>query len=251
MKQLKPWFRDTEKPFESEDPFFFDPQEFHWTKEIEANWQVIRDELRSVIANSAENPLAKYPQEGEKVVGKNKWRTSAMMFWGYQITENCELFPKTWALIKDIPNLMALSFNLLEEGTTIKPHIGDTNAIARCHMGLEIPASLPSCGFRVGTQTKSWEEGKFFMFNDAYEHTAWNNTRANRYVLVIDVMREQYTHTTNSTASRVLAVIKQEILRDEIPLIKVLFKYKIFVKLLFNSFRLVHRVQILTGANKF
>jgi aspartyl/asparaginyl beta-hydroxylase (cupin superfamily) len=110
-----------------------------------------------------------------------------------------------------VPNICAISFNLLEPNTTIKPHNGDTNAIIRCHMGLEVPAAAPRCAFRVGSEIRSWEDGKFLMFCDAHEHTAWNNTERRRYILVVDVMRPEYVALKRRVSSRVLASISLQI----------------------------------------
>ncbi|MCY7294920.1 aspartyl/asparaginyl beta-hydroxylase domain-containing protein [Alteromonas sp. a30] len=245
----KLWFKDTETPFDVDDPYFFDEcHKYPWVAHIEAHWEEIRDEVYEVLGRDDSN-LVPYPKQS-MVTRKNHWRTLAFMFWTYSIEDNCHLFPKTWSLIKDIPNMTAASFNLLEANTTIKPHTGDTNAIMRCHIGLSVPAGLPRCGFRVGKESRRWENGKFFMFNDAHEHTAWNNTDEDRYVMVIDVMRDEFVPVKNKTASRVLATIKQEVLRQKVPIIGRLFSNKIGKKLLFGLFNVINRIQIATGTNK-
>ena len=132
------------------------------------------------------------------------------MFWTRRSRDNCSRFPVTWSIVKDIPGLTAASFNLLDAATTIKPHVGNTNAIIRCHMGLVVPAGAPRCGFRVGTETRSWEPGKFLMFCDAHQHSAWNNTDGRRYILVVDIMRPEFMDAKVSISSRVLSGIYQE-----------------------------------------
>ena len=32
-----------------------------------------------------------------------------------------------------------------------------------------------------------WQEGKALVFDDAYEHEAWNHTESDRIVLIVDV----------------------------------------------------------------
>jgi hypothetical protein len=116
-------------------------------------------------------------------------------------------FPRTWELLRDIPGITAASLNLLEPNTTIKPHVGNTNAIIRCHLGLRVPAPAPRCAFRVGEETRSWEDGRFLLFCDAHRHTAWNNTEEKRYILVVDVMRPEFAARRAATSARVLAGI--------------------------------------------
>jgi aspartyl/asparaginyl beta-hydroxylase (cupin superfamily) len=202
-RQRELWFRSDGRPFNGNEPFFFNTEDFPWVKRIESQWLVIREELMMLI-HEHENSLVPYAISG--LTSKpNQWRTFGLMFWTIKSRENCRKCPKTWELIKSIPNVLAASFNLLEANTAIKPHHGDTNAIIRCHLGLQIPAPAPQCAFRVGSETRSWEEGKLHMFCDAHSHTSWNNTNQKRYILLIDVMRPEYAAQTKAICGRVLA----------------------------------------------
>lgn len=40
---------------------------------------------------------------------------------------------------------------------------------------------------RVGDETRHWNEGKVFAFNDLCLHEAWNRTDRNRIVLLLDI----------------------------------------------------------------
>ena len=52
------------------------------------------------------------------------------------------------------------------------------------HLPLIVP---PGCGFRVGGQTREWEPGKAFVFDDSINHEAWNDSDLPRAVLIFDV----------------------------------------------------------------
>lgn len=217
----KPWFADGGGVFKGKEPFYFDTEEFPWVKEVESQWQVIRDELKAMLAEE-QGVLVPYANK-EMTSRPDQWKTFGMMFWTLKFKEKCAKCPKTWDILKNIPNMTAASFNLLEAQTTIKPHHGDTNAIIRCHMGLVVPAPAPRCGFRVGTETRSWEEGRFLMFCDAHEHTAWNNTDRKRYILVVDIMRPEFAGRAKSVSSRVLASINSAVLYQDKAWMKRLF----------------------------
>jgi aspartyl/asparaginyl beta-hydroxylase (cupin superfamily) len=45
----------------------------------------------------------------------------------------------------------------------------------------------------VGGETRQWEEGKAFAFDDTIEHEAWNNSAATRIVLIFDVWNPHLT----------------------------------------------------------
>jgi aspartyl/asparaginyl beta-hydroxylase (cupin superfamily) len=75
-------------------------------------------------------------------------------------------------------------FSLLAPGTRIPPHTGVANTRLVCHLPLIVP---PGCGFRVGAETRQWEPGKAFVFDDTIEHEAWNDSAELRVVLIFDV----------------------------------------------------------------
>jgi aspartyl/asparaginyl beta-hydroxylase (cupin superfamily) len=203
-----PWFADERSIYVGSEPHYFENAAFAWVAELEGQWQIIRDELLAFMGAGAEGMQ---PYQGAELMSRPKsWKTLGLMFWCLRSERHCARFPQTWALLQRIPNLTAASFNLLEPRATIKPHIGNTNAIVRCHLGLVIPQAAPACGFRVGGETRSWQEGRLLMFCDAYEHTAWNNTDLPRYVMVLDVMRPAYAHQRRGVCARVLAALRLE-----------------------------------------
>jgi beta-hydroxylase len=45
------------------------------------------------------------------------------------------------------------------------------------------------CAIRVGSETRHWQEGRVMIFDDTFEHEAWNRTDNQRVVLFVDIMR--------------------------------------------------------------
>jgi aspartyl/asparaginyl beta-hydroxylase (cupin superfamily) len=208
-KKLRPWLSDNPIPYQHTEPGLYDPKMFPWTDYVESHWKTIRDEFLQYIQGREES-MVPYP-DLTKTDKKNAWRTSGLIYWTQKSPPHIATFPKTWEIMKKIPNLSACSFNQLAPQSTIRPHIGDTNAMFRCHMGLVVPAAAPKCGLRVGNQITSWQEGKILVFNDAYEHTAWNNTDQYRYIISFDVMRPEFEQAKFWTAAQVLGKIYVEI----------------------------------------
>ena len=231
----KIWFAEDGGQFNGDEPNYFDTADFPWVAEIEANWKTIHAELLALLQEEA-GALSPYANR-EMTSRPDQWKTFGMMFWMHTMDENCRKCPKTWALLRRIPDICGASFNLLEPHTTIKPHHGDTNAIIRCHLGLEIPALAPKCGFRVGNETRSWQEGKFLMFCDAHVHTAWNNTDHRRYIMVVDIMRPEYVHRRKSVSARVLASIQMAIYYQRHAWLKRYFSGATGKRLLFGAIR--------------
>lgn len=81
-------------------------------------------------------------------------------------------------------------FSILKPRTRIPPHTGVTNTRAIVHLPLIVPEG---CGFRVGGETRQWQEGKAFCFDDTIEHEAWNDSDQMRAVLTFDVCNPHLT----------------------------------------------------------
>jgi aspartate beta-hydroxylase len=73
----------------------------------------------------------------------------------------------------------------LRGGTHIDAHRGPTNLRVRCHLALKVPEG--DCAIRVGVQTRRWEEGRCLVFDDHFDHEAWNHTEEDRLVLIVDL----------------------------------------------------------------
>ena len=146
------------------------------------------------------------------------------MYWTFPSRRYQAMFPRTWEVLRGVPDLTSASILLLEPNSTIRPHIGDTNAVYRCHLGLIVPAPAPRCGFRVKEHVLDWVEGKVLIFNDAHEHTAWNNTDRPRYILSFDVMRPEFLGLERSVACRVLGNIYCDILLQRYAMVRRLGK---------------------------
>jgi ornithine lipid ester-linked acyl 2-hydroxylase len=203
MKKL--WFSIyDEKRYSDSDPDFFDPNDFDWTKQIVDNFSLINEEFISYInQNDGFNPYFNQTMSSKK----GKWSTIGLKFWSLQIYKNQKNFPKTTAILSQIPQLQTASFNRLEAGTDIAAHCGDTNAIYRCHLGLIIPDSLPNCGFKVNETEKEWKQGELLVFCDANLHEAWNHTEKDRYILLFDVIKDEFLPKKNVINATVLSAL--------------------------------------------
>jgi aspartyl/asparaginyl beta-hydroxylase (cupin superfamily) len=231
----KLWFSRDGGDFDGGEPRYFDPSDFVWVRGIESQWTVIRDELAALLAQNSIQ-LMPYPND-ELSSSPEQWKTFALMFWLHELKHNSAQCPKTWRLLKDIPHISSASFSLLEPHTTINAHRGDTNATIRCHMGIDIPATAPACAFQVADEVRSWQNGKFMMFCDAYEHAAWNNTDFQRYILIIDIFRPEFFTKNRYIARRVLASVLSDLCYQRVAWIKKFFTPAIAEAVLF---RLLH-----------
>lgn len=216
MKRIheRPWLSDSGSEYVRRTPFFFDTARIPEVRVVEENFHIIRDEL----LRSLQQGPSHFEPYGDltKTDKKDAWKTAGLMYWTLRSEALIRRYPETWRIMRKVSGLSSCSFLVLEPHSTIKAHIGDTDAMYRCHLGLVIPAPLPQCGFRVGDETRSWVEGRVFAFNDACEHTAWNNTDHRRYILSFDVFRPEFAGFRYWTSSHVLGKVFVEIMGQHV-----------------------------------
>ena len=179
---------------------FYDPATLSFSKVFEENSSAIKSELAHYLHS---NQLTSYFNT-TMVETQDTWKTISLKWWGINFYSNQKSFPTTTKLIKSVDGLVSASFNLLQAGGKIKQHCGDTNGIYRIHLGIEIPATIPECGFRVKDEWRNWEEGKVLVFVDANNHEAINLSTKNRFIFSFDVIRPEFSSQKNYICAVVL-----------------------------------------------
>ena len=95
-------------------------------------------------------------------------------------------------LLQAHPQVISAAFSILEGGKHIPAHRGPFRGILRYHLPLVIPPPLadkPSNRLRVDSLSYALQEGRGILWDDTYEHEAWNDSAAPRAVLLLDVFR--------------------------------------------------------------
>lgn len=182
---------------------FFDRDHFAWLTEIETQTSAIRAELQALLADPGEalRPYVRMEAGTPASIWSdldNRLDWGACFLWEYgepnqPVLDRC---PATAAALAAIPGARipgrapSAFFSMLKPRTRIPPHTGVTNTRAIVHLPLIVP---PGCGFRVGGETRIWEEGRAFAFDDTIEHEAWNDSDDLRAVLIFDVWNPHLT----------------------------------------------------------
>jgi aspartate beta-hydroxylase len=84
-----------------------------------------------------------------------------------------------------------LFLSVLEPGTHIPAHFGGSNAKLTLHLPLSIPEG--DTAIRVDTETRGWKDGEMMIFDDTFEHEAWNRTKTPRAVLLLKAYHPELT----------------------------------------------------------
>jgi len=179
---------------EKNPKYFYETSEFKELLILEENYATILEELQN---------LRKYSENGYWLntfpdylfpESKGTWKVFTFRFFGIKHPLNCSLCPKTAELLSKIPGLVSADFSFLPARTHIKPHVGFTQVVLRSHLGLIIP---PDCAIRVGDQTKTWQPGKLMVFDDSFDHEAWNNSDEDRFVLMFDIRNPRWEYSVD------------------------------------------------------
>jgi len=172
---------------------------FPWAVELEAAVPEMRAEIEQMLAD--EQGLEPYVQEeakrasrGHSLLNDARWSAFHLFRNGERVEENARRCPLIVRLLELLPiprinrrSPMAL-ISILKPGTHIPAHRGMINTRLICHVPLIVP---PGCRLRVGADTRDVVEGKAMIFDDSFEHEAWNDGVAVRAVLLFEIWRPE------------------------------------------------------------
>lgn len=60
---------------------------------------------------------------------------------------------------------------------------------------------------RVGNETRAWREGETLIFDDSFEHEAWNRSPETRVVLLFEIWRPEISAPEQAALARVFEAI--------------------------------------------
>jgi len=194
---------------------FYERSEFPWLTEIEQAVPEMQAELRAVLADGQD--FAPYvevnsdrPRAANPLINDPKW--GAYYFWrnGKIVAENAARCPVTMQALQQAPmplidqrSPIAL-WSLLKPGTHIQPHHGLLNTRLICHIPLIVPHN---CAIRVGNETRSWREGEALIFDDSFEHEAWNKSNETRVILLFEIWRPEISLDERAALTKIFETI--------------------------------------------
>ena len=193
---------------------FFDRSQFDWASELESATATIRGELEAAL--DAEQGFAPYvqvdkgqdPQQWRELDGSRRWSALHLYKAGTRSDENCKRCPQTAGIVESLQLPMIPGhapealFSVLQPGTHIPPHFGLANYKLVAHLPLIVP---PDCTIRVGNETRGWTEGECLVFDDSFQHEAWNRSGERRSVLILDVWHPQLSQAEREGITALVA----------------------------------------------
>jgi aspartate beta-hydroxylase len=206
---------------------YFDRQHFAWMDALEAQTDAIRAEFLAMVADGGE-AIRPYVRQ-DAGTPQNKWTAldgsldwGAAFLWEYGVRNEavCAACPQTVGALEALPRAdipgraPSAFFSLLRPRSRIPAHTGVTNTRAIVHLPLVVP---PGCFFRVGGETRAWQEGTAFAFDDTIEHEAWNDSDHLRVVLIFDVWNPHLSLAEQQLLKQFYATADASKTKDVLP----------------------------------
>ncbi|MHB8465782.1 MAG: aspartyl/asparaginyl beta-hydroxylase domain-containing protein [Acidimicrobiales bacterium] len=194
---------------------FLDPALFDWVADLEAGWADMRAELDVVLEHRDDLPnFQDISTDQATITDDDRWKTFFFFGYGFRSEANCARCPRTAALLERVPGMTTAFFSILSAHKHIGEHRGPYRGVLRYHLGLKVPEPAAESGIRVGGEVRHWSEGSSLVFDDGYEHSAWNDTDDTRVVLFVDVMRPLRRPAADVNRALIRAIGASPFVRD-------------------------------------
>jgi aspartate beta-hydroxylase len=187
---------------------------FPWIREFEAETPAIRAELDALLPSARpERVFTSEELERENLRGHGAeptWTGYYFFRHGVRREDNCARCPDTARALERLPlsHVRAhgpeVLFSVFTPGTHLLPHRGVTNVRVVGHLPLIVPEQ---CALRVGGEDHAWAEGRAVVFDDTYEHEAWNLSGKVRVVLIFDLWHPDLSAVEIAALSDLIADI--------------------------------------------
>jgi aspartate beta-hydroxylase len=169
---------------------------FPWLEQLEAATAAIREEMLATRAQAgAYAPFLGAPASELRsglVAGDGPapaWDAYFFYRHGGRDAAHAQQCPLTSAALERTPlvkirdHAPEICFSVLAPGSHILPHRGVTNTRLTAHLPLLVPGD---CALRAGGELHVWQEGRAMVFDDSFEHEAWNRSDQTRVILLMD-----------------------------------------------------------------
>ena len=176
---------------------YHDPMLQPWASTLAAGFADLREEALTLLGegNNFESFLGLKPGEVlPNYVGGSSpnpaWDAYFFYRRGKRFDQNHARCPKSSRLIDSLAlchvahQAPEVCFSIIQPGSHIMPHHGVTNSRLVMHLPLVVP---PGCALNIiDAGEHHWREGQLMMFDDTFQHEAWNRSELPRIILLMD-----------------------------------------------------------------
>jgi len=194
---------------------YLDRALFPWIASMESQTAAIRTELQALLPaeRGRERVFTSDEIESVNLRGHGSaptWNGYYFFRYGERREENHQACPATSAALAGVdlchirehgPEVL---YSVFTPGTHLLPHRGVTNTRLVAHLPLIVP---PDCALNVGGEVHAWQEGRVVVFDDTYEHEAWNRSDRVRVVMLMDIWNPHLAEVERAAVADLVAAI--------------------------------------------
>jgi aspartate beta-hydroxylase len=170
-------------------------REFPDASRFHAGWRRIREEALTVAAGIQRVPRFHEVMPEQRSISANDgrdWRMFILKAYGRELTSNMASCRTLADIVRTSPDVLSASFSFLGPGKHIPAHRGPIRGIIRFYLVLSMPCTEggePAAVLKIAGAEHRLAEGQFLVWDDTFEHEAWNESDRLRIVLSLDVWR--------------------------------------------------------------
>jgi aspartate beta-hydroxylase len=194
---------------------YLDRSAFDWLPALEDSFDAIRSELVTLLQHdrARERVFDNETIERQNLRGLDvppSWTGYYFYRHGERREDNCNACPETARALDQLPLVHVrehgpeVLYSVFTPGTHLLPHCGVTNTRLVGHLPLVVP---PNCALKVGGELHEWIPGKVVVFDDTYEHEAWNRSSQTRVVMIFDVWHPRLSEAERAAVADLVAAI--------------------------------------------
>jgi aspartate beta-hydroxylase len=194
---------------------YLDPARVTGANALNAAFDAIRAEALDLVEQGVQLPGFVDVRPGDRIenylggdAAKPAWDAFFFFRHGRRYDEHHDRCPRTSEALSafDLFHLEGQApeacFSFLAPHTTIKPHYGVSNVRLVMHLPLVVP---PDCALNlIGVGEHVWREGELMLFDDTFEHEAWNRSDQVRIVLLMDCWHPGLTAVERDAVGRMI-----------------------------------------------
>lgn len=190
-------------------------EHFPWIEALESQTSVIKAELMALLPSTQgrERVFTSEALEDLNLRGLDvppTWNGYYFYRHGVRRDDNCSRCPQTARALDALPLSRVRDhgpealYSVFTPGTHLLPHRGITNTRLVAHLPLMVPEN---CAINVGGEMHAWQEGRVVVFDDTFEHEAWNRSKKTRVVMIFDVWNPFLTEAECAALTDLIATI--------------------------------------------
>lgn len=165
----------------------FDPSIVPGLDLVRQNYDVIRDEAKSLLDAGVFQRPPSIDEPGYNSFEKGGWRQYPIKWYNPTCRQSAvSACPRTCSVLERIPAIRSAMFVVLPAGGRIGRHHDPLATSLRYHIGLVTPNS-EKCALMLDGQAHAWRDGKELLFDQTFLHSALNATDKPRVILFCDV----------------------------------------------------------------